>query len=180
MRRAAFLAAAMAATAVLPAGATSDCATGSFVGGGSRSVPVPAGEYELTVETWDRYDGRRYATVDQWSESVTVAGRTTPDLADGVDSADWSDRWRWTSTGTLVVAHAWPGSGPHSVSWRVCWDAVTTETTVPSVVSVPAEVTTTTAPSLTSTTVPVETSSTVELPAAGVAAAVLEQPSYTG
>jgi hypothetical protein len=158
------------------AAADESCVSGAFVGGGSRSVAVPAGELDVAVQTTDTYEGRRWTVVDQWSESITVAGRTTPDLADGVDSAAWSSGWRWTSAGTLTVTHAWPGTGPHSVSYRVCWVAVTPETTVPStpptVVSVAPEVTTTTGA--------VVTSVPMELAPATVATAELEQPSFTG
>jgi len=121
------------------------CATGKFVFGnpGTQSVPLPAGDYDISVRTHDAYKGR--ATVwpgDQTHESIIVAGRTTPDLADGVEAAEWSGTWRWTSSGTLTIAHGWPGSGAHSVSYEVCATPVppassTTTTTVAPVEDVP-------------------------------------------
>lgn len=125
------------------AGASSEpgttCATGKFAFGSPspQSVPLPAGPYNITVRTHDAYPGRAKAWPgDQTHESIIVAGRTTPDLADGVDSADWSGTWRWTSPGTFTITHGWPGSGAHSVSYEVCATPVpvppssTTTTTV--------------------------------------------------
>jgi hypothetical protein len=114
------------------------CATGKFVFGnpGVQSVPLPAGDYDISVRTHDAYPGRATAWPgDQTAESIVVAGRTTPDLADGVEAAEWSGTWRWTSPGTLTIAHGWPGSGAHSVSYEVCATPVpppssTTTTTV--------------------------------------------------
>ena len=115
------------------------CASGKYVFGGTFSVPLPAGDYDIHVRTWDRYDNRANSWPgDQTSERIAVAGRTTPDLADGVDAADWSGTWRWTSPGTLTVDHVRPDNGAHSVSWEVCATPVEPEpaptTTVPEVV----------------------------------------------
>jgi len=183
MRRLAVLAVGVLATAgaISSADASESCASGFFVGGGSRTVTVPVGELELAVATWDAYAGREWAdAAGQTHESVTVGGRSTPDLADGA-RADWSGSWRWASPGTLTVAHAWPGSGPHSVSWRVCWAPVADETTVPPML-----------PSSSTTTVPLEPDAPpvtdtpppdplVEvLPEAVVPDPVVVAPTYTG
>jgi hypothetical protein len=118
------------------------CASGKFVFGnpGPQSVPLPAGDYDISVRTFDAYAGRATAWPgDQTHESIVVAGRTTPDLADNVEAAEWSGAWRWTSPGVLTIGHGWPGSGAHSVSYEVCATPVpplssTTTTTAPPVV----------------------------------------------
>jgi hypothetical protein len=115
------------------------CASGKFVFGnpGPQSVPLPPGDYDISVRTFDTYTGRASSWPgDQTHESVVVAGRTTPDLADGVEAAEWSGDWRWTSLGVLTISHGWPGSGFHSVSYEVCATPVppsstTTTTTAP-------------------------------------------------
>lgn len=116
------------------------CASGKYVFGGTFSVPLPAGEYDVTVRTWDAYPNRASSWPgDQTSERIAVAGRTTPDLADGVDAADWSGTWRWSSGGTLTISHDWPGSGAHSVSFEVCATPVlpTSSTTTTTIKDVP-------------------------------------------
>lgn len=153
------------------------CATGKYVYGGSTSVPLPAGEYDITVKTWDAYPTRAKSWPgDQTSESVTVAGRTTPDLADGVDRADWSGSWRWTSPGTLTIVHAGIPGDADSVSWEVCATPVEPE---------PAPTTTTTAPEVVEG-VPEPESGEVEpppvevLPETVVAEPVEAAPAFTG
>lgn len=150
------------------------CATGKFVAGnpGTQSVPLPSGDYDIAVTTWDRYPGRASAWPgDQTHESVVVAGRTTPDLADGVEAADWSGSWRWTSPGVLTITHGWPGSGAHSVSYEVC-------ATVP-----PSSTTTTTVAPVVEEgdpePVPVEEPPVEVLPAV-VARPVEQAPTFTG
>lgn len=151
------------------------CASGKFAWGGSFSVPLPAGEYDITVTTHDAYNGRAKSWPgDQTSESVTVAGRTTPDLADGVDRADWSGSWRWSSPGTLTIVHAGMPGDADSVSWEVCATPVEPEpaptTTVPEVVE----------------DVPLPESGEVEevpvevLPETVVAVPVEQAPAFTG
>lgn len=152
------------------------CATGKFVAGspGPQSVPLPAGDYDISVRTHDAYPGRASSWPgDQTAESIIVAGRTTPDLADGVEAAEWSGAWRWTSPGTLTIAHGWPGSGAHSVSYEVCATPVppssTTTTTPPPVEDVPE------AESGEVEDVPVEV-----LPEAVVPEPVEQSPTFTG
>lgn len=151
------------------------CATGKFVAGnpGTQSVPLPSGDYDIAVTTWDRYPGRASAWPgDQTHESVVVAGRTTPDLADGVEAADWSGSWRWTSPGTLTIAHGWPGSGAHSVSFEVCATPVPHE-------SPPSSSTTTTAVEAADSE-PTPVPLPVEVLPALIARPVPQVPAFTG
>lgn len=84
-------------------------------------MPLPEGAYDVVARTHDGHPTRASSWPgDQTSEAVTVAGRTTPDLADGVDRADWSGTWRWSSPGTLTIVHAGMPGDADSVSWEVC------------------------------------------------------------
>lgn len=151
------------------------CATGKFVAGspGPQSVPLPAGDYDISVRTHDAYPGRASSWPgDQTAESIIVAGRTTPDLADGVEAAEWSGTWRWTSPGTLTIAHGWPGSGAHSVSFEVCATPVPHE-------SPPSSSTTTTAVEAADSE-PTPVPLPVEVLPALIARPVPQVPAFTG
>jgi len=138
---------------------------------GTQSVPLPAGDYDISVRTHDAYKGRASSWPgDQTAESIIVAGRTTPDLADGVEAADWSGTWRWTSPGVLTISHGWPGSGAHSVSYEVCATPVPpSSTTTTTVEDVPE------AESGDPEPVPVEV-----LPETVVPEPIVQAPSFTG
>ena len=101
-------------------------------------VPLDPGLHRVDVHVWDAYAGRaETGPVGQGSERVTVAGRTTPDLEDGVDRADWSGSWEWSGA-ELVVVHEHGGSGWQSLHVEVCAAPVEPEpvptTTIPEVV----------------------------------------------
>lgn len=131
-------------------------------------VPLETGPHRVDVRVWDAYAGRaETGAVGQESERVTVAGRTTPDLADGVDRADWSGTWDWSGA-ELVVVHEHGGSGWQSLHVEAC----ATPTTPPPTTPPPTTTTTTTPP----TTPP----TTVLLPEAVAPVPVVVSPAYTG
>ena len=99
-------------------------------------VPLDPGPHRVDVHVSDEYPGRaETGPVGQGSERVTVAGRTTPDLADGVERADWSGSWEWSGA-ELVVVHEHGGSGWQSLHVEACATPITPAptTTVPEVV----------------------------------------------
>ena len=152
----------------------------------------PAGAYELSVFTYDGFEGRsewvvephervRFELYDAADELLAASG-VTPDLADGVEEASWSGSlgvisWTGAPVTTLVVRHLEPQSDDQTYNKvdavRVALSVVPTATTTTSttVPVVPEQTPSTT----TSTTVPVvptvEVLGTVQVPVASPAVA---------
>jgi len=133
-------------------------------------VPLEPGPHRVDVHVWDAYAGRaETGPIGQGSERVTVAGRTTPDLADGVERADWSGSWEWSGA-ELVVVHEHGGSGWQSLHVEACATPTTPPTTTPP----------TTTASTTTTTSTTTVAPTVVLPEALAPDPVVAQPTFTG
>jgi hypothetical protein len=142
-------------------------------------VPLDPGPHTVTVRTWDEYPGRETTgPIGQESERISVAGRTTPDLADGVARPEWSDAWTWTSPGQLEVVHEHGGTGWQSLWFEVCATPTPPETTTTTTTTT-VPVLEPDAPPVTDTPPPVEVPVEV-LPETVVAVPVKERPAFTG
>lgn len=89
-------------------------------------VPIPAGDYTLTIHTSDAYDGREALTAEQRarqsSERVTVLGHTTNDLDDTTQSASAAFDATVTITAPIDGFHV-----DHAGTGRD-WDSVNVDT----------------------------------------------------
>lgn len=136
----------MAAIIPLGALATQAAATGTvcaeapdvrFYVGGPQSVTVnlgaelPAGPYILELTATDSYPDRPGVDNGQDTERITALGVTTPDLADGVETASTSASGTVELTGptsAITITHAPASPGPNSVApGRLCLTPITPE-----------------------------------------------------
>lgn len=136
----------MAAIIPLGALATQAAATGTvcaeapdvrFYVGGPQSVTVnlgaelPAGPYILELTATDSYPDRPGVDNGQDTERITSLGVTTPDLADGVETASTSASGTVelaSPTSAITITHAPASPGPNSVApGRLCLTPITPE-----------------------------------------------------